>query len=106
MARSPVINGVANWIDRVSVGGLTVPLPAFRRVFGLEERPDVIFFLTDGEITSMSAQQVAQLNDRGLRTVINTIAFDDDRSQDLLMQIAKDSGGVYRFVDTNSRRRP
>ena len=106
MARSPVINGVANWIDRISVGGLTQPLPAFRRVFSLEERPDVIFFLTDGEITSMSAQEVARLNDRGLRTVINTIAFDDDRSQDLLMEIAQDSGGVYRFVDTNSGRRP
>ena len=66
----------------------------------------VLLFLTDGDITSMSAQQVAELNDRGLRTVINTIAFGDDTSQDLLVQIAQDSGGVYRFVDTTRGGRP
>ncbi|MEE2719548.1 MAG: VWA domain-containing protein [Planctomycetota bacterium] len=106
MARSPIINGVSEWIRRLNAAGGTIPLPAFRRVFGLDERPDVIFFLTDGDITSMSAQQVAELNDRGLRTVINTIAFGDDASQDLLVQIAQDSGGVYRFVDTSKGRRP
>ena len=106
LARSPTINGVSEWVRRLDAGGGTIPLPAFRRVFGLDERPDVIFFLTDGAITSMSSEQVSALNDRGLRTVINTIAFGDDTSQDLLMQIAQDSGGVYRFVDTSSGRRP
>lgn len=106
LARSPVINGVANWIRRLGANGGTNPLPAFRRVFDQDERPDVIFFLTDGEITSMSPGQISALNDRGLRTVVNTIAFGDDSSQDLLMKIAQDSGGVYRFVDINRRGRP
>ena len=78
-------------------------MPAFNRVFGLKERPDVIFFLTDGVITSMTAENVSALNNRGLRTVINTIAFGNDTSQDLLSRIAIESGGVYRFVKSRGR---
>ena len=106
LARAPVISGVANWVRRLDAKGGTIPLPAFRRVFSLDERPDVIFFLTDGDITSMAPEQVAALNDLGLRTVVNTIAFGDDASQELLIKIAQDSGGVFRFVDTTSGRRP
>ena len=92
-------------MQRLGADGGTNPLPAFTRVFGLKERPDVIFFLTDGEITSnsMRPENVAALNNRGLRTVINTIAFGDNSSQDLLMQIAMESGGVYRFVQSGGR---
>jgi hypothetical protein len=66
-------------------------------------QPDVIFFLTDGAISSMSAEDVDMLNRRGLKTVINTIAFGDDSSQALLKQIAQDSGGVYRYVSGGGR---
>ena len=100
LARSPIIRRISNWVLGLPASGGTNPLPAFKRVFALEERPDVIFFLTDGDITSMKAQNVAALNNRGLRTVVNTIAFGEATSQDLLMQIALESGGVYRYVES------
>ncbi len=103
LARAPTIRSISNWVQSVHADGATDPLPAFNRVFGLKERPDVIFFLTDGVITSMTAENVSALNNRGLRTVINTIAFGNDSSQDLLSRIAIESGGVYRFVKSRGR---
>jgi len=97
-ARSTVVRRFIRWLEDLSPKGGTEPLPAFRRVFSEEERPDVIFFLTDGEITSMTPDSIERLNTGGFKTVINTIAFGDDSSQDLLKRIAKDSGGIYRFV--------
>ena len=100
LARAPIIRRISNWVQGLHANGGPNPLPAFKRVFGLDERPDVIFFLTDGDITRMKAANVAALNDRGLRTVVNTIAFGEATSQELLMQIALESGGVYRFVES------
>ena len=70
------------------------------QVFSIEERPDVIFFLTDGEIprAEETLETVTLLNSRGRRVVINTIAFGDPASQELLREIARRSGGIYRFV--------
>jgi hypothetical protein len=99
-ARKGAIRALINWLEEgVTPGGGTDPKPAFETAFSLDVRPDVIFFLTDGEIATMSADYVASLNGRGgRRVVINTVAFGDPSSQDLLKQIALDSGGVYRFV--------
>ena len=68
-------------------------------MFSLKVRPDVIFFLTDGEIPDLTAVEIAAMNGRGKRVVINTIAFGDPASQALLKEVAMQSGGVYRFVD-------
>ena len=80
-------------------------MPAFERVFALGDRPDVIFFLTDGEIPDAEAagDLIAKLNSGGRRVVINTIAFGDVRSQKLLRRLARDSGGTYRFVATEAQ---
>ena len=69
----------------------------------LEPRPDVIFFLTDGEIprSEETLAAVTLLNSRGRRVVINTIAFGDPASQELLREIARRSGGIYRFVSSD-----
>lgn len=89
----------ARWINgNVRPGGGTFPFSSFTEVLELDQRPDVIFFLTDGEIPDDTATQVAALNTRGTRVVINTIAFGDPSSQDQLRRIASESGGVYRFV--------
>jgi uncharacterized protein YegL len=63
----------------------------------------VVFFLTDGEIPQAdeTLARVTQLNSRGRRVVINTIAFGDPASQELLREIARQSGGIYRFVASN-----
>ena len=97
-ARRSTVNRLINWLNETDPGGGTEPVPAFQLVFALDVRPDVIFFLTDGEIPENTADLVASLNERGGRVIINTIAFGDDRSQDQLRRIARESGGMYRFV--------
>jgi hypothetical protein len=99
-ARPETIRFLIRWLNDVDPGGGTEPRNAFHQVFALSERPDVIFFLTDGRIGNFSAEEVAALNRGGDRVIVNTIAFGDPASQDLLRQIAADSGGVYRFVPT------
>jgi len=97
-ARKSTINQIIRWLNTVSPGGGTEPVPAFFQAFALDTRPDVIFFLTDGEIPAATADEVAALNSRGKRVTINTFAFGNPASQEQLRQIARDSGGTYRFV--------
>ena len=97
-ARPSTVRHFIRWLGQVDPGGGTQPRSAFELVFSLKERPDVIFFMTDGQITNFSADEVAAHTSRGRRVVINTIAFGDPTSQDLLREIARQSGGVYRFV--------
>jgi hypothetical protein len=90
---------LSRWLrSEVDAGGGTLPREAFVQVFSLDVRPDVIFFLTDGRVQNFSAEEVAVMNRRGKRVVINTIAFGDPSSQEMLKEIARQSGGVYRFV--------
>lgn len=101
-ARKSMISRVIRWLNNeVDPRGGTDPRTAFLQVFSLKTRPDVIFFLTDGEITNFTALELAAMNKRGKKVVINTIAFGDPSSQDLLKDIAAQSGGVYRFVPAN-----
>jgi hypothetical protein len=104
-ARKPAVRSVIRWLNEQDPGGGTLPRPAFVKVLSLEPRPDVIFFLTDGMLQDFDAAQCASLNAAGgKRAVINTIAFGDPSSQDALKQMAKDSGGVYRFVPSGAKK--
>jgi hypothetical protein len=102
-ARPSTVSTLIRWLNQIDPRGGTRPVPAFELVFSLEERPDVVFFLTDGEIPQAeeTLARVTQLNSRGRRVVINTIAFGDPASQELLREIARQSGGIYRFVASN-----
>ena len=82
-------------------GGGTQPRSAFRQVFALEDRPDVIFFLTDGQIPPETVATVTGFNSRGRRVAVNTIAFGDPASQEYLKEISYRSGGVYRYVPSD-----
>ena len=97
-AKDTTVNNFIRWLNEIDPGGGTVPMPAFYEVFAIDQRPDVIFFLTDGEIPEDTADLVAGLNRRGGRVTVNTIAFGDAKSQDQLKRIARESGGTYRFV--------
>ena len=99
-ARPHTVSRLIRWLNQVDPSGGTRPVPAFRQVLSIEERPDVIFFLTDGEIprAAETLETVTMLNSRGRKVVINTIAFGDPASQELLREIARRSGGIYRFV--------
>jgi len=100
-ARTSQVTRLINWLDTVTAGGGTQPVPAFTAAFSLDTPPDVIFFLTDGQIPENTAAAIARMNE-GRRVVINTVAFGDARSQDQLKEIARNSGGVYRFVRVRS----
>ncbi len=101
-ARDATVSRFNRWLDRIDPRGGTRPQPAFRQVFSLEERPDVIFFLTDGQIPPETVAVVAGLNGRGRRVAVNTIAFGDPASQEYLKEISHRSGGVYRYVPSNA----
>lgn len=88
------------WLENISPMGGTQPLPSFSLMMSLEPRPDVIFFMTDGLIPNTTPTDVNQLLGRGKRVVIHTIAFGDASSQEMLKQIARNTGGTYRFVPT------
>lgn len=100
-ARKAMVNQYIHYFAEVSPGGGTQPKSAFMQAFSLDVRPDVIFFLTDGQIEGFTADEVAELNGHGKKAVINTIAFGDPSSQDMLKQIASQSGGLYRFVSSS-----
>ncbi len=92
-----------NWFDRIDPGGGTVPRPAFLMAFDMNPRPDVIFFMTDGIIPDLSADEINEINQRGGRVVIHTIAFGDQGSEQLLRRLARDSGGQYRYIPDGGR---
>ncbi len=100
-ARESTVARFARWFNQIDPGGGTQPKAAFEQVFSLEERPDVIYFLTDGLIPPETVAVVGALNSRGRRVAINTIAFGDPSGQELLKDISARSGGVFRFVPAN-----
>lgn len=98
-ARSGNVSQLKSWLGLVTPGGGTRPYSSFAAAFGLNERPDIIFFLTDGQIPEDTPARVSALNESGgKKVIINTVAFGDARVQDSLKQLAEDSGGVYKFV--------
>ncbi|MCA9294948.1 MAG: VWA domain-containing protein [Phycisphaerales bacterium] len=101
-ARPSIVSRFGRWLDGVTPEGGTEPSDAFIMLFSLDVRPDVIFFLTDGEIPGGTAQEVRTLNSSGKKVVINTISFGGNASQDTLRQIAADSGGTWRHVDSGN----
>ena len=73
-------DGVAQvlpWLRTITARGGTEPTPAFEQAFQLDPKPDVIFFMTDGEIPWNVPDAVATLNGRGRRVPIHTILFSD-----------------------------
>ena len=86
------VEAAVSWVQKVKPGGGTMPAGAFRRVFSLPEAPDVVYFLTDGELFGFSPPACAEL--RGDSTsVVNTIALDNDAAAEDLETIAAESGG-------------
>jgi hypothetical protein len=97
------------WLDQQGPRGGTYPINGFRRVFDLPQRPDVIFFLTDGEIPPDTPDLVDQLVSGGKDKnsddiVINTIGFSSEAGKEPLIQLAKRNRGVFRFVPTSGVR--
>lgn len=91
------VDAVISWVNRLSPSGGTYPAEAFQRVFSLADPPDVIYFLTDGELAGFSALDFEQLlGDKP--TIVNTIALEGDAEVGVLQEIAAASGGQFILI--------
>jgi hypothetical protein len=82
------------WMIDVPADGHTEPAMAL--LMALKLNPDTIYFLTDGEFRPAIVKELAVSN-RG-RVKIHTVGFSQDRAENLLRTIAKQSGGTYTYV--------
>lgn len=83
------------WIARLPAGGApTDPIEALE--LGLELRPDVLCFLTDGEFPPGVKRKMAAISQT--RTAIHTFAFGDPEAEETLRSLAERNSGEYRFV--------
>lgn len=70
----------------------------------LRMRPDVIFFLTDGDEPSLNSQQLAQVRRLNAGASINTIQFGLGPrlgGDNFLVQLAHENGGQYVYIDVS-----
>ena len=107
VAASPSNKRLAS--DGLSVtdpSGATNPLPAFEAVFGLNPRPDAVYYMTDGEVSDAAGFSafVRSLN-RSERIPVHCILFGDAGSDDarqrveaLMRNIARQSGGRFTHI--------
>ena len=106
-ARPANVARIGQWLDLQSPMGGTEPGAAFLLTFRLDPPPDVIFFLTDGEIPFETADAVRELNLRQDRpVVVHAVAFSSDASQEQLRRIARESEGTFRFVPVSDGMGP
>ncbi len=85
---------IAKWTRTMEPVGGTMPEEAF--AIALKLNPDVIFFLTDGEIPPETREEVRNAN--AGRVSIHTIALGIEKGAEILKGIAEDNHGRYRFV--------
>jgi hypothetical protein len=87
-----------DWIDRqiaFSKTGRTDPCQSLEVAFSL--KPDLIYLLTDGLFPDGTPETLRRLNARR-KVIINTIAFKDNAGEKMLKQIARENGGIYKFI--------
>jgi hypothetical protein len=92
------------FIERIQADGGTKPEPAL--VTAVKTRPDVIFFLTDGEdLDYAMIERITRINRGGAS--IHCIEFAGGASQNrLLAQLASMNGGKYVRVSTQTLAEP
>lgn len=84
---------VFNWIDQSQVQGGTEPQLAM--ALTLKLKPDVVFFLFDGDIP-FETQGIVKFNTGG--SAVQTITFGSDVGAKIMRQIALRNDGEYRFI--------
>lgn len=83
------------FLDSIVPEGQTDPVPAMKRAFDL--KPDLIYFLTDGEFDPALVDHLARWNRDG-KVAIYTVAFVFEGNSQLLRRIARENGGEYKLV--------
>ena len=90
---------LGTWLKELYASGGTQPMTAFQVAFALEPAPDAIFFMTDGLFPTRVVDDVAALQRTTRKqVVIHTICFLDNTAEVLMKEIARNSGGKYRYV--------
>lgn len=83
------------WAVAAKTGGGTDPEAAL--FIALSLKPDVIYFLTDGDFNRQVVEHV-RVSNQQLRIAIHTIGFGDEIGKPLLEAIAEQNGGTYQFI--------
>lgn len=81
------------WLRMCRTDGGTKPMRALN--LALRLKPDVVYFLSDGDIPPKT-RDVARNVNHG--SIIHTIALGADDGAEVMHQIADDNQGTYRFV--------
>jgi von Willebrand factor type A domain len=82
------------WIFQIQPGGGTLPGEALELALSLN--PQVVYFLTDGEIPVNTPAVVRRANKT--KAIVHTVALGYEGAGDLLKVIAKQNNGHYKFV--------
>ena len=93
-ARPPQQRLYLEWMARMRANGTTDPLSSMHMALRL--RPDVIYFLTDGNFNFKTALALSRI--RQPRSVIHTITFGEREAEPLMKSLAVANRGVYRFI--------
>ncbi len=83
-----------HWVATMRPAGETDPRQAL--ALALRLRPDVIYFLTDGDFSIEIKKELIAL--RQQRTSVHTYAFGTRDGSAILRQIARQNGGEFHFV--------
>lgn len=83
-----------NWMITGRAGGHTEPEKAL--LMAIQLKPEVIYFLTDGEFDYRVVRNVSDAN--RAQVAINCIGFGDDKGEKFLKEIAERNRGTYRYV--------
>jgi hypothetical protein len=97
LATAKQFDRTRRWVNHVWPGGGTFPLEALLHALALE--PDAIYFLSDGRFDPgvIEALRIQNPSSTG-QIPIHTISFVNTETIGLMRQIAKQSGGDFRFV--------
>jgi hypothetical protein len=90
------------FLDSISAQGGTEHEAALR--IALKLKPDVIFWLTDGDRPKLDDEQIERINRLAAGTVINAIEFgpgaqNEKEKGNFLQKIAEANAGEYKYVD-------
>ncbi len=104
-ADTAAIKRVQSYVETVNAFGGTNHIDALR--LALRMRPDVIFFLTDGRVPSLSDQELSEIGRiaESYGTTIHGIEFGVAPATDptsFVPRLASASGGKYRYFDVTS----
>lgn len=82
------------WMSELRADGQTDPEAALS--LALRLKPEVIYFLTDGEFEYRVQRRLLQLKQQ--QTQIHTYVFGETKGEDVMQAIAAQNGGKYVFI--------